>query len=474
MVKGVRRTFQLLLCFLSIQLLGQEIVWKQRLGMLKESDDFNPWVALSIPNDALNQLEIYFLNGKKGKRVVLSEDYQQLESSMDSFLVSYRYDEFLGYVANESESVLFFHDKKARAIHYLQFLNDDQQVSSGTVNDIELTEEVLLGAFESMGKFYLLTVPKRTSVIKSYAFLNKNLLRATEYDFSGIKLGDRFPDLQAAFQFDQIGVIGSDEMSLGVIKTNKGAYLKDCFEPFKIYPRDEEVLITLDHDFGNTVLLRIFLNSRFSEVEYYSHEMNPDFGLGFNSYITDDHIFQVMASGRELNLTVKNLKTKEKLVHLTAYKNEDWWIGNSPYYQSRYDDLFDVDRSEIHKSKDILKELARYELGLKVEKGENYSITIGGYDTVKKVTPLSAMDIGNMYLTKTVNNLIGKAGYFKTILSNSFEHTGDKVSEQVEFERLDTALKPESRIEFTQNWKGKFLYGFFDSSSEDYQLLKFN
>lgn len=473
MVHGVRQAFPLLLCFLSMQLLGQEMVWKERLEMLKISDDFNPWVALTVPNDANDQLELYFLNGKSGKRVLLTEEFQSLSSPMDTFQISNRYDTFLGHVANESETILFFHDKKLQVVHYLQFQSDIQQPTSGTVKEVNLIDEMLIGSFESNGKFYLLTVPKRTSIVKAYAFLGNDLLRATDYDFSGVKLGDRFPDLQAAFQFDQVGLIGSDEMSMGVIENNKGAYLKECFEPFKIYPRGEEALITLDHHFGNTILLKIFLNSRFSEVEYYSYEMKPDFGLGFNSYITDGHIFQVMASGREFNLTVKSLETKEKLAHLTAYKNEDWWIGNTPYYQSRVGDFFNMSRDSTDVTKEILKDLVRYELGIKVEKEENFVITIGGYNAVKKVTPLSTMDIGNMYLTKSVNNLIGKAGYFKTILSGNFEQVEGEPSPDA-FERLDRSLKAENKIEFTRYWKGHFLYGSFDAISGDYQILEFD
>jgi hypothetical protein len=418
---------------------------------------------------------LYLLNGRRETRLIFNEALTSAPEQSQLFSISRRYDKVLGHLVSEEQTTLFFADKKENAIHYQLFENGAQVPVQGTLESVDISNETIIGSFNKGGRFYILTVPKRSSVVKNYAFTSHENFRVTEYDLSDVDLGNPKENLHSILFSDRVGVYSNWELDIPCIPGEGGSVLKDASRPIKIYPFENEAIITLDHEYNKTILIRIFLNSRFSEVDYFNYPMLSDFVYSFNSYYLNDRLYQMVTTSKEMSLTVFQVSTGESLKDIQINKGDEIWFRNTPMFLNKTSNLSGEKRLEITETKEILKRLTKFELGLSVrEVSDRLELKVGVYDEVRRKFSLPIAELGTIFLDISLYETLNKEYYFKSMFSLGLQHlSGEEVTLDY-YEQIEGISEMDFMAEFDVPFNGKIIYGYFDKKSRRFNLFQLN
>ena len=195
-----------------------------------------------------------------------------------------------------------------------------------------------------------------------------------------------------------------------------------------------------------------------------------------------NHLFQIIASRRKCKIFIKNIETRT--VEKKYEFNREYNIGfnNSEIYQDK--GSFSLESEKIKDTKKFLAEMMEGNIALTVEEkyGKLY-LVFGGYGTYTVSGPgfgLPVASFGSVTLFMgafySVSN--SQATYTRSLLHpDTFENldgfAGINIFELIKvFKDEEAGLKNVIR-ENIYKYDDFYIYGYYDTKTENYTLLKF-
>ncbi|WP_394747611.1 hypothetical protein [Spongiimicrobium salis] len=393
-----------------------------------------------------------------------------------------------GYSLEEKDKInLYFSDKKNRRF-FVKTLQSGKTLTEKKF-DLKIKNELFIKAINHENIFYILTAVKAKSILKLYRF-QADEYQITTYDLSKksfFNTRDQRTALANIFKNVDAPII-EDEVPSAIDITA---------EPIKIYPKKNQLLITMDHRDSATRVIQLNLTEDSSEVYAHSISTLPfgkTYNIKSNSFLYRNRLYQVIASKELLKLTIKNSMDGTLIQEYSFTKDtEEIPFKNSAIFQDG--STYSSGVRELAKTKQFLRKVVKGDIGVVAyEKDNLLQLQLGGKSEVGGGGGFGAFPVAAGFgsiplasagaLSVTFNPTFfaydayssTRSVYFKCLFDiNSLEHlpgpTEDNVFDVV-FDYAEGLKKINVETVFRKD--DYFIYGYYQRKEKMYRLLRFD
>jgi len=388
-----------------------------------------------------------------------------------------KYKEFIGYQIKGKTITLFMNTKNNRSYGVLLF-DFEKEISEIKELEFKLKREDYIEAVSTNNSFYLITRPSNTNQFNIYTFSEDFTAHKNEIIFKKEDFLDRRDRPVAIYDIIKKAVKIDNKSPISIEATSQ--YVK-------LYNEGNRVTITSDIYNEITYVININLDDftytteRFLQPEYKTSMLD----VKSNSYIYENHLFQLISSSKKLNIQITDLASKEIIKEYTADKKKPIDFKNSQIILEGGD--FKKYR-ELDKSSQFLRKISKYKVGITAYKHKGkYQISLGGITEgtngmgyVFAGAIVGGM-VGGMIVAATFNSMTySYYGYTNTksvritgLFDDDFNHLQGEIDDNP-FEIMKTFFK--NNKEFTSktvfNFNGNYIYGFYNKNINLYEVFK--
>lgn len=478
----------LLAMFSTLNLFSQDLIFEREMTLKSFINDKRE--AFPIVNPDNNEIALFLLDNKVIHSLLLSSEYDLIGNYISDRPTG-PYETLLGHsVASEIYYLYFSNSNKNK--FYTESIDVSGQRSMGKLQKLKLKNEKLLETISYQNKFYLLTIKKKSSIIKIYVFEGDELSSIEVVDLSAYSFSNSaFPQLYYVLSKSESPVITT--INIGKIDNKNPNSLDLTAQENKLYCYDNKVYITLDHAVENTKLITIDLQDFSSTFKFYD-QANTSCGysdrMKSNSYLHNNILYQIIGCQQELYFSAYDLQKDMLLKDFTIKENEEISFKNTPVIQEGGTSIYSQGvEKELEKTKQILRKIAKSNLAISVYSSKHdLEISLGGYKEVQSagggapgmVMNNSSFGAPTYYYNPTYYGFSkysnARTVYFKTLLDKgSFEHVKGEVPENAfdkiqHYRYINTADKSSETIFACADY---YVFGYYDKSAKKYYLKKF-
>lgn len=352
--------------------------------------------------------------------------------------------------------------------------------------DLNLNKEKIVQYISFENDFYLLTVQRNSSVINHYAVKGNNLVKKS-FDFEDKKFFDKdnkITKLSKLLSFKSIGTI------LDSIDYRPSVYAKYT----KIYPKKNELIITLDQQVGGTRVISLNLLNSGGTVDFY-----PISTTGFrttdypksNTYLKGDLLVSLISSKSKLNFKVTNFESKEKLFENSFTEENGADFETSILGLNESQKNFS-EKEKIKRFKKFIKSLANpFYVGVSMNKiKEKVVLSFGGYSSLpsngggfsvgtRSRINTSQGEVAVAGAPAIFNSFGGNNGYSgfdrKIVLNeDDFQLSEGSIFRDINYDLLTFKNKLEKSGLYTSfKYGNNYVFGYFSKKDKVYHLMKF-
>lgn len=261
-------------------------------------------------------------------------------------------------------------NKKKWAIVTLNFKNKSFDLQE---TKLEIRGDRILESVTYANKQYLFTLKRDASIFEVYAIDTQGEVSSQEYSFKDATFneGERtIPNLDRLLQ-------NTNTRGIDIIDSASPIALESSKSRIKFYQEDHQVTLTIDASKNNTYYLEFDLEDATS-----SYKVIPKTAFEkkiissrSNSFIFEDKLFVLKASSEEMDFSIYNIDSMEKLTSFSAEKGTPIDFKNTPIIQEGGD--FKSYR-ELEKTSKFLRKVALSNPAIAVFKeNDQYIITLG-------------------------------------------------------------------------------------------------
>jgi hypothetical protein len=427
---------------------AQELVSKFPLKKKGYVIDVN--YAHFIPKSDKNAMQLFVIDDFDIGAVELDDSLNALttistEQRRKEFL------DFSGGYADKKMTYLYFtgrNDEKFN-VGIFDFANKTFQLLP--VN-LKLKGEVKLGTFTFNNSFLLLTIIKKTSVLKLYTINGDKITASRQFDLQ--KHQAEFEPSNSLYDYLTTGFY-NNTINIQSISTESPSSLESTSSAIKLYQKDDKAIMTIDRERTKTIIIELPLaDATFSFKVFpkvtYPCVFNGEFltvGRITNSLIYKDRFFQVFGCKSQLGIRMYDYKSGQILKAYNVYPDKEIAFSNSALKQEGGNNIFTIGKNkEIENVNTFLKKVETLNCAIAAyQYGEKLELTIGGYEEIKTGPPVigfgfpsggtssASYGIGTGFYSPMLfdyyNYAISKQVSFKSILNaNTLEHIKDTVA----------------------------------------------
>lgn len=426
-----------------------------------------------------------FLEGNDSvKAFLFDKDYNEIGRIIASDLPS-KFKKFIGYKINNKTITIFMNTLNGRSYGTMEF---DFEKGSNTVQEIDfkLKGEVYLEAISLNNKFYLFSIPKKSSQINIYEFNDDVNPILHEIIFDEDAFLDRRDRPISIQKFIYTIANGKKYVDTGKIENLVPNAIEVTSKNFKFYYSENKIAFTSDRYNEFTYIINIDLDTFKHSVKKIK---KPDvegsyLGLKTNSLLFANNLFQIVSNTKQLKFQVTNLSSDTIIKKFSVRKNEELFFKNTPIILEGGD--FDKYR-ELEKTNQYLRKMSQANIGLSVYKRNGvYEITFGS--TIEKEAN-SAILIGGMVggfsgaivvasFNLTTTSFNGYANTKSVRLTGLFDDNFNHLEGYLQrnpFDRIKIYYDKYKTIRAQTIFKhgDNFMYGFFKVNQNIYEIIKF-
>lgn len=477
----------------SVQLFSQEVVFAKDIHLTSFID--NKREAFPVVNSEKNEIALFLLDNKVINSLLIDKNFGLVNSFAIDRPVGMT-QEILGHSADSYGYHLFFTNGRKNKF-YTRSIDVLGNRYQGRHQDIKLKGEKFLESVSYKNKFYLLTVKKKSSVLKLYVFEGNNLQRTETFDFSAHAFSDTyFPELYYALQ-EGIS-LGKTTFNIQKIEINNPNPLDLTSKPVKIYYYDNKLFLTLDNSYVATKIITIDLQDFTSSLKLYE-QGNPVCDriiLKSNSYLYNNMLYQITGCKDELYYSVLDIRTGALLKDFTIYKEEEIPFKNTPLIQEGGATIFvQGETRELNRTKQVLRKITASDVGISVYPAQDQlELTIGGYKEIKTgsggsvpmmmpggiSTPYGTASVPTYHYNPTMYGFDkysnSRTVYFKSLLDkNNFEHVPGEISYKA-YDRIkdyQEKIRNEINTETIFRVGEMYIFGYYKRGDKKYYLRSF-
>ncbi len=429
---------------------------------------FNKTESYPIIDNKNGGMALFLLNYNKINANLFDKDYKIAATFTLKKNVDFK--NLIGSNQKEGKYNLFFTDSYQGKI-YSTTIDIQNRLTASITHPIKLGKEKFLEGLSYKNKFYVLTVTKKTSLLKIYVFEGTEIVQINELDFSSFKFSNNADNkLYHALKDSEKSFIGA--LKIRKIDNTVPNPLEFTTHENKLYCYDNKIFITLDHENDATRIITINLKDFSQEINTYKHwfvNCGEILKVKSNSFLYKDILYQVKGCKNELYFAIYNLSTHTLVKDFRINKNEEIYFKNSPLIQ---EGNIVTDR-ELNKTKQILRKIKHSDMGVAVyQLKDGLEVTIGGY---KESEMLAGFSSGGISVYVTYKNT--RATYFKSLFdSNTFEHIEGVIKGNAfdKIKSLSKSLGTGIAAETVIKEGNSYIFGYYLKYKKQYYLSRFS
>lgn len=475
----------LLLC--SILSFSQEIVNSTPVALKKNKSVFQ------IVNDSTKETTIFVSDKENVKAIRLNSGMQIIDSLSTERLNPKLYVGMVGYNENKSNINLFWTSSNHKDIFIQQF-NFEKLKSENKTYTLPLKDEKFIQNFSQNGKFYIMTIIKNSDKLKLYVFDTDGKLEERIIDLAGLRFfNSEYQKTTIYKELEETYYATELSFSLQKITPEIPTSLVESSKRRKCYSKGNNIIITFDSNMEFTQIITIDLDKfkaseKFIKKPYINYTVRTE--LNSNSFLIDNHLYQIKSSSSQLILTVKDLEDKLIKSYEASDKNPIIDFKNSNYIQENGGTsktrILETSSQFIRKTNSSNSGISCYKLN------DNYLVTIGSVSQEQQQVGAGAI-VGSMFGIAGViaGSLIDSAISNPTMESfNSYANRKvvyinglfDKDANHIKGEIAPLAFD-KIRIFFDKNTDVSsqtlykldniYYFGYLDNTTKEYTIRKF-
>jgi len=478
----MKKTIFLLLLslpFLLFQLSAQEVITESKIEFTVRKPD----APIAVTDNA-KHTNLFFISGNVIKHLKYDDNHKII---LDKFYTKppMPFQDLAGYAVDEENKINMYFTNTKNNRYFVKTITASGDEEAAKEFDFKIKKERIIQTINYKNKFYVLTTPKFSSVLKLYKF------KADNYDLNAYDLsGERFYKYKA--ELGELSRLFS-ERTVEIVEDNIPSAVDITSKAIKIYPKEDQLIITLDHRDSNTRVIYLNLNDNGFKVSNYQisiTEFGKNDNITSNSFIYKDNIYQLSVSRKLLVMKTKDLATGKVLKeHSFNNEDEDILFANSPIFQDG--GAYSTGTRELSKTRQFLRKMAKSNVGIVAFEKENVlQLSIGGVTQMAgggvpiMMPGLGAVPIGAVgAFTVSLNPVFyaydsygnTRSVYIKCLFNESnMEHLPGPPADNV-FDEVG-AFADELRYVNSETVFKKddyFVFGYYDKKAKIYSLLKF-
>lgn len=436
----------ILLLFFSTQLLAQDILLEQDVKFKHES-----FQSFIIPNPDNNNFNILQIDHKNIKISIVGERFQAIDSiniemneiyeniSQNKSIINKKL-KLLNHKISEEYCYLYFtsifNTKNLVNLNNKPFILVKINLNNKkhTIHElpISLKKEKLLNCFFNDDKLYFLSIQNKSSILQLYTIQELELLSIQKFDFSQYKFGKNddknlFLSIKDGAYYDGIPY---NRFYIPFIKNIEIESNLKTYRRHKIYLNSNTLFLTEDSNEDLTRVISIQLNDLSYHLDVIKQDLSTCNSASplreSNSFILDNHLYQVTVCNAAITLSINNLDTKEMIQTFKTTKDEILSKTKLEKLNPTYFPFFSfcTDIAAIN-NKSLLKQISKKKISISSYHTEDQiNINIDGVDISTGGSPIDK-NFGNdlapvIYHYQSYKNL---TRYFNPqISSKNFEH----------------------------------------------------
>lgn len=474
----------LLLC--TIISFSQEIVNSTPVALKKNKAVFQ------IVNETTKETTLFVSDKEKVKAIRLNKEMQIIDSLSTERLNPKIYNAMIGYNERKSNSNLFWSSFNHKEIFIQQFNFDNLKAENKTYS-LLLKDEKFIQNFSQNGKFYIMTVLKNSDKLKLYVFDIDGKLEEKTIDLKGFRFFKS--DYQKTTMYgllDESYYATELPFSLQKIATENPTSLVESSKRRKCYSNGNTIVITFDSNIDYTQLITLNLES-FTAKEQFIKKPNITGERNFlnsNSFLIDNHLYQIKSSSSVLILTVKDLEDNliksyeaSKENPIIDFKNSDYVQENGGTTKTR---ILETSSQFIRKTNNLNAGISCY------RQNDNYLVTIGSVSQQEQQIGAGVI-VGSMFgiagaiagslIDAAVSNPTmesfnsyanRKVVYINCLFDKDANHVKGEI-DPLAFDKIRVFFDKDKDVSSQTLYKldKKYYFGYYDNTTKEYIIRVF-
>ncbi|WP_417884778.1 hypothetical protein [Zunongwangia sp.] len=449
--------------------------------------------AFTITNPNTKTLSVFIDDNKTINAYIYNENSERIDSLVSDGLPK-KYSEIIGYIQKEQKTILYLKHRNGKQFGSILFDFKNRKTKEIEF-DFKLRGEQYVESLSKNNKLYLITTPKKRSVLKLYEFEGlypKKHLIPIDYTF---RIADN-EKLNLYGMLKNLKKSSPDPIELRKIDTEFPVSVELAGAMNKLYETDKGFELTLDKSIYETYIIAVDLKdykadiTRFEKPKYSTEER-----FFSKSFLLDDNIYQIVGNADELFFEAKNRNTANVLKKLHVNKDDVIPFKNTPIIQDKEGSIFAPHR-ELKKTSKFLKKIDNEDISVAVQKKNNkYIITMGsftkpyyGSSSTFMMAPTPGMGMGaptmmtvpigsniNLSLSSYLTYAYGKSVRIKCLFDSNFNHIEGEIPENA-FDRIKKYAKllHDPIAENVFEWNNSIYYGYYNKEGEAYRIMNFS
>ncbi|MCI4666897.1 MAG: hypothetical protein MRZ79_01960 [Bacteroidia bacterium] len=274
---------------------------------------------IPLENEPGASAEISMFTGASGGLVFVKEGNNGLVLKLDEGLkVEKRFEVFdlpkeethqrLGFTYKDGLLFIAYLNQETQAYEVLSILSDSEGTNFSSIDMSRLSSgSVFWGTFTYEGILHIVRLPKGQSSIRLCKFEGGQEFSAEEFNIENEQFIERLRD------------------NLTRIDQENPPNMERTYLPGKLYHFDDQLYLTLD-EATQTNIVHIDLRTGIKEEFSLPMKAFADSLSKTNSLIIEGKIFQLAMSRDSLNLSIKDISTRNELHTYTYTSTEEWDI----------------------------------------------------------------------------------------------------------------------------------------------------
>ena len=467
------RAFYLSLCFFFTCFISAQDSWLFSSNPLFDNEKVKE--VIPIVNTESGEFAIFY----KVKKGLIAELYSNEKKLLHTFtLDNLPSEDIVGYVFKEHQYTLFFSNASMKKISCVKI--DFNAKTSQLIDDINLDlkgENPIQFIKNDLG-LHLLTIKKKSSILKLYTINLNGTFKENSYDFSD-KIFER--DNGITYNLYSFLFIVHKTNAFEFIDSSLPCSLEQAVASTKIFSKQNEIILTVNLTDKYTYVITLDTENQksvFNKIEN-KHFIKNNSSNTHSSFLIEHVLIDSYISNEKLVINFIDLKNNTILKEFVISEDDSIHFKNSPIIQEGGDF---ASYRELEKTSQFIRKVIQSKMAISAYKdNNNYIVTLGSYEPkpstmsmitggiIGGITGVIIMSMFDSYTnSKSVRILSLLDENFNYIQGEIPKNGFDKINAFIE---KRTLKKMEAQTIFKH--KNYFIWGGFDTSSKTYNFFKF-
>lgn len=407
----------------------------------------------------------YIMSGKDTIYAHLMNENMQSISNIKVIKEKEPYTDLLGGILNQKKATLFFSDPD-----YTSSLRTTQEtlLLTATINFSDSTaklkevkhlekDDYVLHASSYKNKFYVVSVKKKSSLLKVTIFKNDSTftnqtIYLNQFDFK------KAQPLTSITSLYDVVVKGGEKHKLFFINKKLQPSIPKSSARNKVYFENDYLYISLDNEEEETKVISLNINTFKSSIKFYQFDdlycgkYDRDNKYRTNSYIFEHALYQSKVCTNGLLLSKHTLEN-ESIKSYKAENGSEIIFKNIPIIEAFGSWSYGRGGNKVIGTKDAFYNLFKSKTGLYATSyNDTITVTVGGFN--EEFIGISGGGMTTLYGGTLLNHSVGsvqssqkRVTYFKSLFNNSFDHIHGDFYEKGAFSAMSNYIDEENNKE---------------------------